>query len=163
MGPGAAGLLLVADLLLVTFLALVALLLLFRVVDRALRVHPLLPGRAVIGAALGAEALTGIIGLAAGLAADGRHRRSSLLCVWIYYTADQADCLSALGCGEKKVGNLKLHRADAPTPSGWAPAYSTKPYLILMRSSFSSMGSASTSRKKTVAAAWTQSMGKPVT
>ena len=24
------------------------------------------------------------------------------------------------GCGEKKVGNLKLHRADASTPSGWA-------------------------------------------
>ena len=81
MGPGAAGLVFIANLLFVALLLLIADLLLFGVVDVAAGVHPLPAGRAVIGAALGAEALTGIIGLAAGLAADGRHRRSSLLCV----------------------------------------------------------------------------------
>ena len=79
VGLGAAGLLLVADLLLVALLALVALLLLPGVVDSALRVHPFLPGRAVIGAALGAEALLAIVVcFAAGLAADGCHTHSSL-------------------------------------------------------------------------------------
>ena len=120
MGPGAAGLVFIANLLFVALLLLVADLLLFGVVDVAAGVHPLPAGRAVIGAALGAEALTGIIGLAAGLAADGRHRRSSLLCSHRHYTGEAAECLSPFGCGEKKVGNLKLHRADAPTPSGWA-------------------------------------------
>ena len=36
------------------------------------------------------------------------------------------------------------------------------PYFTLMRSSFSSIGSAAIHRKNTVPAAWTQSMGKPV-
>ena len=39
--------------------------------------------------------------------------------------------------------------------------YSTRPYLTLMRSSFSSMGSAANQRNSQVAAAWMQSMGKP--
>ena len=41
--------------------------------------------------------------------------------------------------------------------------YSTSPYLTLMRSSFSSMGSAATRMKITVAAAWIRSMGRPDT
>ena len=41
--------------------------------------------------------------------------------------------------------------------------YSTKPYLTLMRSSFSSMGSAAMRMKITVAAAWIRSMGSPDT
>ena len=41
--------------------------------------------------------------------------------------------------------------------------YVSRPYFSLMRSSFSSMGSAAIHRKNTVAAAWTQSTGKPVT
>ena len=41
--------------------------------------------------------------------------------------------------------------------------YSTKPYLTLMRSSFSSMGSAAMRMKITVAAAWIRSMGRPDT
>ena len=41
--------------------------------------------------------------------------------------------------------------------------YSTKPYLTLMRSSFSSMGSAAMRMKITVAAAWIKSMGRPDT
>ena len=40
---------------------------------------------------------------------------------------------------------------------------SIKPYLTLTRSSFSSIGSAANHRKITVAAAWTQSTGKPET
>ena len=64
----------------------------------------------------------------------------------------------------KKGGKPEVAPRGRAHPVGvGASAYSTRPYLILMRSSFSSMGSASTSRKKTVAAAWTQSMGKPVT
>ena len=41
--------------------------------------------------------------------------------------------------------------------------YSTNPYLTLMRSSFSNMGSAATRMKLTVAAAWIRSMGRPDT
>ena len=41
--------------------------------------------------------------------------------------------------------------------------YSTKPYLTLMRSSFSSMGSAAMRMKTAVAAAWIRSMGRPDT
>ena len=41
--------------------------------------------------------------------------------------------------------------------------YSTKPYLTLMRSSFSSIGSAAMRMKITVAAAWIRSMGRPDT
>ena len=41
--------------------------------------------------------------------------------------------------------------------------YSTNPYLTLMRSSFSSMGSAAMRMKITVAAAWIRSMGRPDT
>ena len=41
--------------------------------------------------------------------------------------------------------------------------HSSRPYFSLMRSSFSSIGSAAIHRKNTVAAAWTQSTGKPVT
>ena len=41
--------------------------------------------------------------------------------------------------------------------------YSTKPYLTLMRSSFSSIGSAARKMKITVAAAWIRSMGRPET
>ena len=40
---------------------------------------------------------------------------------------------------------------------------STNPYFTLIRSSFSNMGSAANHRKSHVAAACTQSMGKPVT
>ena len=42
-------------------------------------------------------------------------------------------------------------------------SHSTNPYLTLIRSSFSSMGSAANQRKIHVAAAWTASTGKPVT
>lgn len=38
----------------------------------------------------------------------------------------------------------------------------TRPYFVLMRSSFSSMGSAPSHRKMAVAAPWTRSMGRPV-
>ena len=41
--------------------------------------------------------------------------------------------------------------------------YSTKPYLTLIRSSFSSIGSAAMRMKITVAAAWIKSIGKPDT
>ena len=44
-----------------------------------------------------------------------------------------------------------------------ASYYSTKPYLTLMRSSFSSIGSAAMRMKITVAAAWIRSMGRPDT
>lgn len=40
--------------------------------------------------------------------------------------------------------------------------YSTNAYLRLIRVSFSSMGSAANQRKNQEAAAWTQSMGKPL-
>ena len=41
--------------------------------------------------------------------------------------------------------------------------YSAKPYLVLIRSSFSSIGSAPSHRKKNVAMARTRSTGRPVT
>ena len=41
--------------------------------------------------------------------------------------------------------------------------YSTKPYLTLMRSNFSNIGSAAMRMKITVAAAWIRSMGSPDT
>ena len=41
--------------------------------------------------------------------------------------------------------------------------YSTKPYLTLIRSSFSSIGSAAMRMKTAVAAAWIRSMGRPDT
>lgn len=44
-----------------------------------------------------------------------------------------------------------------------ACGYSIRPYFSLIRSSFSNMGSAAIQRKNTVATAWMQSMGKPVT
>ena len=51
-------------------------------------------------------------------------------------------------------------------PWGWenyGVIHSTMPYFTLIRSSFSSMGSAANHRKSHVAAAWTQSMGNPET
>ncbi len=50
------------------------------------------------------------------------------------------------------------------SPWGWenyGVIHSTMPYFTLIRSSFSSMGSAANHRKSHVAAAWTQSMGNP--
>ena len=41
--------------------------------------------------------------------------------------------------------------------------YSTKPYLVLIRSSFSNIGSPAMRIKITVAAAWIRSMGRPDT
>ena len=41
--------------------------------------------------------------------------------------------------------------------------YSTKPYLTLMRSNFSNMGSAAMRMNITVAAAWIRSIGRPDT
>ena len=42
-----------------------------------------------------------------------------------------------------------------------ATTYSASPYLVLTRSSFSSIGSAPNHKNRTVDAAWTASMGKP--
>lgn len=44
-----------------------------------------------------------------------------------------------------------------------ACSYSMSPYFTLIRSNFSSIGSAANQRKIQVAAAWTASTGKPVT
>ena len=44
-----------------------------------------------------------------------------------------------------------------------ATTYSASPYLVLTRSSFSSIGSAPSQRKKNVAMARTRSTGRPVT
>ena len=63
--------------------------------------------------------------------------------------------LSYLGCGNGKS------KVSAPLVEG--RNHSINPYFTLMRSSFSSIGSAASSRKMTVAPAWTKSMGKPLT
>ena len=52
---------------------------------------------------------------------------------------------------------------DIDYSNGSKVDYSTSPYLTLMRSSFSSMGSAAMRMKITVAAAWIRSIGKPDT
>ena len=104
---GAAGLLLVAGLLFVADLltamgrhsGVVGL----QIMDAAVRVHPLPPGWAVIGAALGPHTLRIIIVCtAAGLAADRSHGSSSLswfFAAIILYVG--CVCLSTSGCGEK--------------------------------------------------------------
>ena len=69
----------------------------------------------------------------------------------------------------QKVHTVKLTQTKEMPPAVtggkiyMSAHYSTKPYLTLMRSSFSSMGSAATRMKTTVAAAWIRSMGSPDT
>lgn len=53
-------------------------------------------------------------------------------------------------------------RRRAGSGGGACPGRYTRPYFVLMRSSFSSMGSAPSHRKMAVAAPWTRSIGRPV-
>jgi len=56
-----------------------------------------------------------------------------------------------------------IFRTLTRVPAKVGCVYSTKPYLTLIRSSFSSIGSAAMRMKITVAAAWIRSIGRPDT
>ena len=62
-------------------------------------------------------------------------------------------------CRSYKISRIGSFRFDYQL----LDSYSTKPYLTLIRSSFSSIGSAARKMKITVAAAWIRSMGRPET
>ena len=66
----------------------------------------------------------------------------------------------------QSVKSTPVKRKASGFPGGKIYAgihYSTNPYLTLIRSSFSSMGSAAMRMNITVAAAWIRSMGRPDT
>lgn len=91
----------------------------------------------------------------------------------IYYKYDTRDAPAFFRNIGRSTGDFTLYQFGFPglpvcflpisTPLVEWQNYSTSPYFTLIRSNFSSMGSAARSRKMTVAPAWIKSMGRPLT
>ncbi len=70
---------------------------------------------------------------------------------------------SGVFCLWRFVAHIRIFPQNRSILQSCGKFYSVKPYFVLTRSSFSSIGSAPSQRKKNVAMARTRSTGRPVT